>query len=65
MKPLEVVLKRLQNLEYKIKKLEREVENLKKENTTLNAELDTIKKPAEGTPCKKETDEISAGWFWQ
>lgn len=59
MKPLEVVLKRLQNLEYKIKKLEREVEHLKKENTTLNAELDKI---AKDTP-EKETDEISAGWF--
>ena len=59
---MEVVLKRLQTLEYNTKKLQREVEHLKKENTSLQdkiEEFEKVEKP------EKETDEISVGWFWQ
>ena len=58
---MEVVLKRLQTLEYNTKKLQREVEHLKKENTSLQdkiEEFEKVEKP------EKETDEISVGWFW-
>lgn len=62
MKPMEVVLKRLQTLEYNTKKLEREVEHLKKENTSLQDKIEGFEKVEKP---EKKTDEISAGWFWQ
>ena len=59
---MEVVLKRLQTLEYNTKKLEREVEHLKKENTSLQDKIEGFEKVEKP---ETKSDEISAGWFWQ
>ena len=56
---MEVLLQRLQTLERKTKKLERELEAMEGTVVRLRDTIDKIEKP------KKETDEISAGWFWQ
>ena len=58
MKPIELILQRLELLESKHKRIQSDIEHIKKENARLQKLLD--KKESD----EKESDHISSGWFW-
>ena len=58
MKPIEIILQRLQEVESKQKRIQSDLEHIKKENSLLHKLLNEKKSD------EKESDHISSGWFW-
>jgi|TARA_R110000824_G_scaffold336033_4_gene522565 hypothetical protein len=58
MKPIELILQRLELLESKHRRIQSDIEHIKKENARLQKLL------AEKESDEKESDHISSGWWF-